>query len=153
MENEFLKIIRPIVKHPNFKSMKKYIHHKTFSTYYHSIKVAYLAFKFAKRHNSKVNMSSLIRGALLHDYYLYDWHVKEKYHKFHGYKHPKFSYNNAIKDFNEINKIEKDIILHHMFPLTFSFPRSKEAWIVCYCDKKATISDYKKKKRRNSKKN
>lgn len=150
MENEFLKLIRPIVKHPNYKSMKHYMHHKTFSTYYHSLKVAYMSYRFAKKHNSKVDIPTLVRGALLHDYYLYDWHTKDKKHKWHGYKHPKFSYNNALKDFKFLNDTEKDIILHHMFPLTLSMPKTKAGWIVCWCDKKATLSDYLKKKRRKS---
>ena len=32
----------------------------------------------------------LIRGALLHDYFLYDWHIpdKENPHKLHGFYHP-----------------------------------------------------------------
>ena len=150
MDNEFLKLIRPIVKHPNYKSMKKYNHHKTFSTYYHSIKVAYLSYCYAKKHKSKVDIASLVRGALLHDYYLYDWHTKDKRHKWHGYKHPKFSYINAVRDFKDINEVEKDIILHHMFPLTLSIPKTRAGWIVCYCDKKATFSDYKKKKKKNT---
>ena len=109
-----------------------------------------MSYRFAKKHNSKVDIPTLVRGALLHDYYLYDWHTKDKKHKWHGYKHPKFSYNNALKDFKFLNDTEKDIILHHMFPLTLSMPKTKAGWIVCWCDKKATLSDYLKKKRRKS---
>ena len=142
MDNKFLTIIRPIVKHYNYKSMKKIMHHKKTSAYRHSLKVAYLSYLFVKKHKCNIDLDKLIKGALLHDYYLYDWHIKEKFHKYHGYKHPKIAYNNAIKDFSDISNLEKDIILHHMFPLTIKPPKSKEAWIVCYCDKKATISDY-----------
>lgn len=149
MNNEFIKIIRPIVKHSNFKMMKKHKHHKELSTYYHSIKVAYLSYLFVKKHSIKVELNTLVRGAILHDYYLYDWHIKDKKHNFHGLKHPKFAYENAIKDFKTLNNKEKDIILHHMFPLTIMPPKSKEAWIVCYCDKKASISDYLYKKRKS----
>ena len=142
MNNEFLKIIRPIVKHSNYKKMKSIIHHKKTSAYKHSIKVAYLSYNFYKKHEPNIDLSCLIKGALLHDYYLYDWHIKEKFHKFHGYKHPKIAYNNAIKDFKDLSNLEKDIITHHMFPLTIMPPKSKEAWIVCWCDKLAAISDY-----------
>lgn len=146
MDNTFLMIIRPIVKTKEFKTMKKHNHHSGFSTYYHSIKVAYLAYKYAKKHNVKLEINSLVRGALLHDFYLYDWHDKGGSHRLHGFRHPRFAYNNALKLFPDISLMEKDIILHHMFPLTIIPPHTKGGWIVCYCDKVATCADYKKKK-------
>ena len=42
-----------------------------------------------------VDKRSLIRGALLHDYFLYDWHDKNKPAKFHGFTHPKIAFENA----------------------------------------------------------
>ncbi len=152
METEFIRLIRPIVKTENYRKMKNFKHHHTTSTYSHSLKVAYIAYLYVKKHNSKVDINALIRGALLHDYYLYDWHTKDKSHRLHGYRHPKFSYQNALKDYPNISKKERDIILHHMFPLTLNPPHSKEAWIVCLCDKKATLADYFKHKKRKSKK-
>ena len=56
MDMEFIRIIRPIVKTENYKSMKKFNHHKHFSTYYHSIKVAYIAYNYAKKHKLKIYM-------------------------------------------------------------------------------------------------
>lgn len=146
MEKEFYQLIKPIIRQPNYQKMKEFRHHKCFSTYYHSLKVAYLCYKYVQRHHSKVNLPSLIRGALLHDYYLYDWHTKDNSHRLHGFRHPKFSLKNAERDYGNIDRIERDIILHHMFPLTLIPPLTKEGWIVCLCDKKATISDYKRKK-------
>ena len=81
-----------------------------------------------------VDKRSLIRGALLHDYFLYDWHDKNKPAKFHGFTHPKIAFENACQDL-ELNKKERDIILHHMFPLNPIPPTSKEAWIICLADK------------------
>ena len=144
---EFINLIRPIIQKENYKLMKKYVHHKNISTYRHSIKVCYLVYLHVKKHNSNVDLNSIIRGALLHDYYLYDWHHKDKSHSLHGYKHPKFSLINATKDYQNINNIEKDIIKHHMFPLTIIPPKTKEGWIVSWCDKLASISDYFRKKR------
>ena len=84
--------------------------------------------------NLNVDKRSLIRGALLHDYFLYDWHDKNKPAKFHGFTHPKIAFENACQDL-ELNKKERDIILHHMFPLNPIPPTSKEAWIICLADK------------------
>ena len=143
---EFLRLIRPIIKKENFIKQKDFIHHGNINVYNHVLKVAYISYLTAKK-KKIVDIKSVVIGALLHDYYLYDWHVKEKWHRLHGYKHPKIAYKNACRDYPELmNKKIKDIILHHMFPLTIIPPLSKEARIVSHSDKKATYTDYKKKK-------
>ena len=75
-----------------------------------------------------------MRGALLHDYFLYDWHEAPGKHKLHGFTHPKTALRNAMRD-TGLNEIEKDIIIHHMFPLTPIPPKSREGMIVCTADK------------------
>ena len=35
----------------------------------------------------KINEKSLIRGALLHDYFLYDWHKSDQGHRLHAFFH------------------------------------------------------------------
>ena len=95
---------------------KKYIQHGDISVYEHSLRVAYLSIVIVSKFHLRVNMRSLIRGALLHDYFLYDWHIKDKSHRLHGFTHPKKAYKNAKKEF-KLNDIEKDIITKHMFPL------------------------------------
>ena len=87
----------------------------------------------------------------LHDYYLYDWHDKNKGFRWHGFKHHRFALANAEKDFDLTEK-EKNIIYSHMFPLTFwCLPRSREAWIVTLADKRVafaeTLKKYKRKKK------
>jgi Predicted HD superfamily hydrolase len=85
-----------------------------------------------------VDTKKLIRGALLHDYFLYDWHIIDHNHRFHGFKHPKIALINAQRDL-EISDIEKDIILRHMFPLTPIPPRYLESLIVCIADKICSV--------------
>lgn len=148
MDMEFIRIIRPIVKTENYKSMKKFNHHKHFSTYYHSIKVAYIAYNYAKKHKLKIDINELVRAALLHDYYLYDWHTKSKWHKFHGFKHPYFALKNALKEYPDLTKREKNAILRHMFPLVPIPPRYRISWIITWSDKIAAFSDYRKKHRK-----
>ena len=78
----------------------------------------------------------LVRGALLHDYFLYDWH--DKYHRdikrLHGFYHPGIALRNAMKEY-ELTKREQDIIKKHMWPLTVIPPLCREAWIVTMADK------------------
>ena len=84
--------------------------------------------------NIKVDEEELIRGALLHDYFLYDWHEKSLENSVHGFTHPLKALNQAKKDF-ELSAIERDMILNHMFPLTLNPPRSKEGKLLCLADK------------------
>ncbi len=132
--NQFWEIARPIIESENFQKLKNFYAHKKTTIYEHCISVAKLSFlKSLTKKN--IDYVSLIRGALLHDYYFYDWH-KNKPFTFHGYKHPKIAEQNACRDF-ELNEKEKNIIRSHMFPLTlFHFPKCSEAWIVTICDKK-----------------
>lgn len=137
---EFYSLIRDIIKTEEFQKMKAYKHHIKSNTYKHSIKVAYLCFKFYKKHKHKsLTLEELVRGALLHDYYLYDW--RDKKHKMHGFRHPKIAYENASNKYNLTNQ-ESDMIKRHMFPLTLIPPKTKGGWLVCFYDKVAAISDY-----------
>ena len=69
------------IENEKVKRMDKYIQHGTTSTLDHCIAVAYVSFAMAKKLNIHCDYNSLIRGALLHDYFLYDWHVSDESHK------------------------------------------------------------------------
>lgn len=136
--NDYYKIIEEnasdVLNHKNFISQKKYIQHSNVSIYDHTIKVAIYALKFVDRFKINVDKKSLIRGCLLHDYFLYDWHVNDKSHKWHGFIHAKRALMNAEKDF-KLNKIERNMIYTHMFPLNLRIPKYKESIILCISDK------------------
>lgn len=117
-----------------FSESIKYMQHGNTSIYEHSIKVAYLSCKIARKLDIKVDYNSLIRGALLHDYFLYDWHDSTAHEGWHGFRHPMKALKNAKKEL-ELNEVEEDIILKHMFPLTIIPPRYRESWIVTMADK------------------
>mgnify|MGYP002699785710 FL=1 len=91
--------------------------------------------KIARMLRIRYDLRALIRGALLHDYFLYDWHINDDPNrKLHGFFHPSVALENALKDY-ELSKKEQDIIKHHMFPLTIIPPMCREAWLVCLADK------------------
>ncbi len=127
------------------KSCKYISHHGTTSVLKHCIHVAAVSCQLADLFHLKVDRSALIRGALLHDYYLYDWHVPEKWHKLHGFSHPYVALTNAKRDYY-LSEREKNIIVRHMFPLVPIPPSCTEAWLVCLADKicatKEVISDH-----------
>lgn len=126
-----------IIKSNNFKKIDNFTQHGTTSCFWHSIAVAYYSLKIINFLGIKCDIKSLIKGALLHDYFLYDWHNNNS-SRWHGFKHPKIALKNANKDYS-LTKIEKNIIQRHMFPLTFIPPKHKESIIVCIADKLCSI--------------
>ena len=157
INKEFYLLIRDIVKSEKFERMKGYRHHVKSSAYHHSIRVAYLCYLHHKFFETDIDIKELVRGALLHDFYLYDWHDKNKEHRYHGITHPRAALKNAIEIYPDLTEREMDMILRHMFPLTPRPPKTKAGWIVCFYDKIAALGDYfgknkwKKKRRRANK--
>lgn len=132
--NDFKLLLKDTASHPMCQSMKKYIQHGNITTFEHCLFVSNTAYNLNKRLHLGCDEASLVRGAFLHDFYLYDWH-KSQGINFHGLKHHKIALKNGERYFN-LNKKEKNIIKSHMWPLTFfSFPKYKESLIVCICDK------------------
>jgi len=135
--------ISEIIKTEKFRSMKDIKQHRFTNCYEHSINVATRCFIYAKRMNLKIDVVSLVRGALLHDFYLYDWREDKKKHSKHGFVHPRIALENARKEFGELNKIEEDIILSHMWPLNFfKIPKYKESYLVCFSDKICAMEEF-----------
>lgn len=120
-----------------------FIQHGTVSCLLHSIAVAYYSYRIALKLSKWFpDLKSLIRGALLHDYFLYDWHIPDKNHKLHGFRHPKTALCNAQQDF-DLNCIEEDIVKNHMFPLTFYYlPKHKETFLVSLVDKACSVYEF-----------
>ena len=110
------------------------IQHGSTTVFAHCVKVACFSLFLANKLHIPVNTHALLRGALLHDYFLYDWHEKNAGHRFHGFTHPATALKNAQEDFM-LTPMEKDIIARHMFPLCPIPPRCREAWLVCAADK------------------
>lgn len=148
----FCEILREVSSSGRYAEMKNYYSHSDITVYAHSIAVARAAYEKAAKRGKKYDLRALVRGALLHDYYLYDWHDPNKGFRWHGFKHHRFALANAERDF-DLSEKEKNIIYSHMFPLTFwCLPRSREAWLVSFTDKKIawreTMKKYKDKRER-----
>ncbi len=133
-------IIAFLSENTRFDETKNFIQHGNTSVYTHVISVAKKSIELAEKYNLKVDMDSMIRGALLHDYFLYDWHDGKRERWIHGFTHPYTAYKNATSEL-KLNKIEKDIIIKHMFPLTVIPPRYLESWVVSLADKIVTVRE------------
>ena len=134
-EEEIQKNIYNLEKEGRLSLTKGFIQHGNVSVYEHCLAVCVCSIKIARMLRIRYDLRALIRGALLHDYFLYDWHVNDDPNrKLHGFFHPSVALENALKDY-ELSKKEQDIIKHHMFPLTIIPPMCREAWLVCLADK------------------
>lgn len=70
---------------------REFIQHGDVTVYAHVTSVARASLSFAEhlgRVGVSVDRASLLRGALLHDYFLYDWHDPDPSHRLHGFRHP-----------------------------------------------------------------
>ena len=133
--SRFEKTLRQMEKDPEILKMKRFRQHGNSNTYKHSLSVALCADHLGKQLHWKVDGAALARGAMLHDYYLYE--IKEQgisdYQ--HGVRHPEIALQNARKRYR-LSEKEANIIRSHMWPLTlFHVPKSKEAVLVCAADK------------------
>ena len=111
------------------------------SRYKHCYEVAFYTYVLTKKLG--LDYISATRGAMLHDFYFYDWRHKgvEGQKRFHAYRHPRIALHNANQNF-ELNEVEKDIILKHMWPLTIRFPRFSESYIVTFVDKYCATKEF-----------
>ena len=114
------------------QSMDQYIQHGDITCLDHCKNVSLRSFKVCKLLN--LDYKSAARGALLHDFFLYDWHIPGSHVGLHGFRHSKISLKNAEKHF-DLNNKEKDIISSHMWPLTLRPPKYKESFVVTLVDK------------------
>ena len=133
--NAFCSHISDIFRHPAVRRMRQYPHHGRTNCYDHCLHVAFYNYKWCRRLH--LDYRSAARAGMLHDMFLYDWHTHGRLtgERLHGLTHPKRALKNAGKYFS-LNPTEKDVILSHMWPVTFfRFPCTKEGWIIVLTDK------------------
>jgi uncharacterized protein len=130
-----------ILKNEKFNQMDKYTAHGNTSTREHSINVAELSLKIAEKFKLKINKDELIKSALLHDMFLYDWHDAPKEVGLHGFTHSRIAADKAKKEF-DINDRVYSNILTHMWPLNITkIPKTKEGFIVSIADKICSLQE------------
>ena len=141
---EFINIISEILSNPTVQEMKSFKQHYDTSCLEHCLEVSYISYLICKKLG--LDYASAARAGLLHDLFLYDWrNSRKKLHleKYHAFIHPQIALDNASNLF-ELNDKEKDIILKHMWPVTFlSFPKYKESFIITIVDKYSALKSFK----------
>lgn len=119
--------------------MRECIQHGQVTTWQHCVRVARAAVSLGEALHLRVSQKELVRAALLHDYFLYDWH--EPGHTKHATMHPVFALRNAQEDF-DLTPLEENAIAAHMWPLPPGrVPASREAWLICAADKWCSLGE------------
>jgi len=130
-DREYKKIVKDIFRNVEFKKLYNIEHHGI-SRMEHSIKISYYSYKIAKKLG--MDYVSVARGGLLHDFFL-DGDERNGKEKFlDTFTHPKRALDTSMEYFN-VNDIEKNIIVSHMFPIYISIPKYKESFLVNLVDK------------------
>ena len=121
-----------------YRELKSMVHHGN-NRLDHINRVAKLSFSLSKK--LKLDFVSCTRGALLHDFFTTDDLTRDgKYKKFLS-EHPKIALENSTKYF-ELNDIEKDVILTHMYPVIKGKPKYMESKVVCIVDKLVSLYEF-----------
>ena len=132
-DEEYMNIVKNIIQNDMVQEMKQYRQHYNISCFDHCLFVSYNLYLICKKHN--LDYTSAARAGLVHDLFLYDWRKRDNGRKgLHAYTHPKTAYENAKRIF-DLNDIEKDVILKHMWPVTLGIPKYKESFLITYVDK------------------
>lgn len=138
---QFDAIAAPYLASPQVKHMRAYVQHGNVSTYAHCMRVAYTAYDWTQRLGLQVDYHVLVAGALLHDFYLYDWHDGSTSKPRHATQHPLYAARNAVEAFSVSPKVAS-VIRTHMWPLPPTrIPQYREAWMVCLADKWCALAE------------
>ena len=130
-EREFVALTRELLDSDQVRMMGRWKHHGPVTTLDHSLFVAFSTYRVARMLHMDVRAA--VRGALLHDLYLYDSKDKSAHPGNQCFDHPRFAARNAAA-LTTLTPKEKNIILSHMWPLGGALPRSLEAWMVDLVD-------------------
>ncbi|GMO37990.1 MAG: HD domain-containing protein [Termitinemataceae bacterium] len=131
---------KEILENPIFSETKKIFSHGAISIYEHSIAVAELSFSIAENIKS-IDKKCIVRAALLHDFFLYEWHIPGIRYIKHGWFHPAIAAKKARKVFGISDK-EYSCIRTHMWPWTlFHPPLYREGWVISISDKIVAIRE------------
>lgn len=135
---EYQSIIADIKDHPFLRDLAIFRQHFFSNRLLHSYEVSYKSYCIAKKLH--LNYRAVARAGLLHDLFYY--YPGEVHFSKGGHlrNHPYIAYKNACV-VTTLSDMEKDIILKHMWLISWSLPRYKESFVVTFVDKYVAFTD------------
>lgn len=135
---EYRLIVEDIIDSDDFKRLYRLSHHGT-TRAEHSLRVSYASYKKARRKH--LDYVSAARAGLLHDFFFTPKYKGRRKQTEMFVNHPSIALYNAEQDF-DLNDIEKDAILNHMYPATPNKPKYREGRIISHADKRVAIREF-----------
>ena len=140
-EEKFREEMDRLMAMKEIQHMADFSQHNGNTTLQHVRNVAWVSFRMAKKLGWDIDEVSLARGAMLHDYYLYNIREEGISDYDHGIHHPLMALHNARK-LKRLTRKEENIIRSHMWPLTLLHPpTSREALLVSMADKVCAVNE------------
>lgn len=129
---EYMDCVSDIIYNKKIQKLDAHEQHCHTSRLQHSLNVSYYSFLICRFFGW--DYRSAARAGLMHDMFYYDWRINKNRSANHAAWHPLVAYDNARK-ICELNDIERDAILKHMWPCTPVPPKYKESYAVTIVDK------------------
>ena len=140
--DKFYVALNDLQNDDNVCKLKSFRQHRATTRFDHSKNGALCSYNISKKLRLKVDGEALARGAMLHDFFMYDTKSKEVSAYRHGFKHAEVAMRNAMLIYS-LSTLEKNIIYSHMWPLNIThLPKSKEAALVCVADKYCAVKEF-----------
>ena len=133
---------RDVMSSQVWKYMQSVKHHGDISRSLHCEDVAAEALVLAERFGITVSEKEMVRAALLHDAFYYDWKVQGERRAFHAFVHGTIAARTAAGEV-PLTRKECNCIRAHMFPAALGIPLSREAWLITIADKICSVREYK----------
>ncbi|MCD8091054.1 MAG: hydrolase, partial [Clostridiales bacterium] len=134
----YLECVGDLLENGEVKGLDNFEQHIGTSRLQHSLNVSYYSFIISKFLHC--DYRSAARAGILHDLFFYDWRT-DKTSESHVFRHPKEALRNA-EELTDLNEIEKDAIINHMFPLSSGIPHYKESYVVSAADKYSAALEF-----------
>lgn len=128
-------LVEDLLENETVLRMKEFTHHGETTCFQHCLNVSYYNYKLCGFFS--LNQRAGARAGLLHDLFLYDWHIYKpaKGERLHGFTHAKTALKNVRENFY-ISDLESDMIEKHMFPLNITaLPKYRETLVIVLVDK------------------
>ena len=124
--------LAPYLTDEAVQQMASYTQHGTVSTLSHCMNVARTSLWLSRKLHLNVDTQPMLVGALLHDFFLYDWHGAGWRH---SYRHAECARRNAAAHF-DVDEQTQHVIRCHMWPMDITHvPVTREAVLVNLSDK------------------
>jgi len=146
-KEKFLELIAEYNESRVVQRMSGFIQHGDTTTLEHCKSVAWVSFAINRKLHLNSDEKELMTAAMLHDFYLYDWHDGKPERKTHGFDHP-FIANENAKAYFQVSPKVSAAIMSHMWPLNITrVPNSREAVVLCLADKCCAVAEMIRRKR------